>query len=187
MDGSLPAGQLPLCRGCGVVGPLQASRCEHCQGALGEPRWWQPVAQQGLLWARVEASFECRACGHRSALNHLDVDGQPLQPGSPCVIYASGTGDAFEELHVSCGSALLYDSTTQIMGLRMLDRELYRSEIDQPPNGLRYHDTGQRTNGSEITLDTRVGQAVISSQVVPLFRVELGPHREPKAKANAKR
>src|SRR5689334_13998326 len=75
MDGSLPAGQLPLCRGCGVVGPLQASRCEHCQGALGEPRWWQPVAQQGLLWARVEASFECRACGHRSALNHLDVDG----------------------------------------------------------------------------------------------------------------
>lgn len=524
MDGSLPAGQLPLCRGCGVVGPLQASRCEHCQRELSEPRWWQPVAQQGLLWARVEASFECRACGHRSALNHLDVDGsvdclscgiaqrfdakqwwtplehahgvadltgphpegllpepgssiaqynphselgvrtaraeveageqtlrlsvspglplcdacraplavvnraggelrlgcsacrversyalpkklsqrvralvgilarehelgrqqavvheeagvtalrcptcgagltlldsasivtcqycqtschvaaqarpkpskdaapvpfwllfegpsrlreklqnraeaetnkakkaahadaqramaqreearsyesprakkrekisypmvglmlggtlvfggvmakieldqnqrreenaaenqarararaaeeraaverraanerplakqgapfsvtinmdvvkaegQPLQPGSPCVIYASGTGDSFEELHVSCGSALLYDSTTQIMGLRMMDRELYRSETDQTPNGLRYHDTGQRTNGSEITLDTRVGQAVISSQVVPLFRVELGPHREPKGKANAKR
>lgn len=519
MDGSLPAGQLPLCPGCGAIGPLQASRCEHCSRELAEPRWWAPVAQQRLLWARVQVSFECRACGHRSPLNHLDVDGsvdclscgiaqrfdikqwwkplehahavadltgphpegllpepgssiarynphaqlgvsaaraeiergeqtlrlsaapglplcdecqaplavvnraqgellvacaacrverryalpkklsqraralvgivaddhelgrpeavvhedagvtalrcptcgaglalsgsasivtcqycqrschvaararpkpgkdaaptpfwllfegpsplreklqnraeaeanaarkaahadaqralaqrqearsyesprakkqekisypmvalmlggtlafagilaklevdrdqrreqtaaenqarartraaeeraaaerreannrptakqgtpftitvnmdvvkaegQPLKPGSPCVIYGTGFGDSFEELHVSCGSALLYDSTTQIMGLRMMDRELYRSPTDQTPHGLRYNDTGQRTNGSEITLDTRVGQAVISSQVVPLFRVELGPHREPKAK-----
>ena len=514
MDGSLPAGQLPLCPGCGVVGPLQASRCEHCKRELGEQRWWAAVAQQQLVWARVQVSFECRACGHRSALNHLDIDGsvdclscgiaqrfdakqwwtplehahavadltgphpegllpepgsaiaqynphaavgvttahaeiergeqtlrlsaapglplcnkcqaplsivnrqsgelrvgcaackverhyalpkklsqraralvgivadehelgrpealvheeagvtalrcptcgaglalagsasivtcqycktachvapraramaekdaaplpfwllfegpsplreklqnraeaeankarkaahadaqralaqrqearsyeaprkkqqekvswpmillilagalgfgglmtkleldtkrrneeeaaraqaqaqatrqkaaeqaatntrptakqgppfsvtvnmdvvkaegQPLKVGSPCVVYATGFGDSFEEVHVSCGSALLYNSTTQVMGMRMMDRELYRSEADQSPNGIRYQDTGQRTNGSEITLDTRIGQAVISSHVVPLFRVELGPHREPK-------
>ena len=65
--------------------------------------------------------------------------------------------------------------------MRMLDRELYRDSPDRDPTGLRYTDTGQRTTGTEITLDSKLPQAVISSQVVPLFRVELGPHKERKA------
>jgi hypothetical protein len=109
----------------------------------------------------------------------VKAEGQPLEPGAPCVVYATGFDEAVKELHVTCGSVALYDSTVQVFGMRMMERELYRSE-DQSPSGLRYTDTGQRTNGSEITLDTKVGQGVVSSQVVPLFRVELGPHREAK-------
>lgn len=111
----------------------------------------------------------------------VKAEGQPLEPGAPCVVYATGFDDSIKELHVTCGSVALYDSTVPVFGMRMMERELYRSDSDRAPVGLRYHDTGQRTTGAEITLDTKVGQAVVSSQVVPLFRVELGPHLEAKA------
>ncbi|HEY6078598.1 MAG TPA: hypothetical protein VIW29_07335 [Polyangiaceae bacterium] len=141
--------------------------------------------QAGARQRSVEANP-----GKPFALNlTLDVvkaEGKPLKPGTPCVVYATGLDDSVKELHVTCGSVALYDSTFQVSGMRMMDRELYRSDADQSPAGLRYHDTGQRTNGSEITLDTKLGQAVISSQIVPLFRVELGPHHEAKARAKSK-
>jgi len=110
----------------------------------------------------------------------VKAEGQPLKPGAPCLVYASGFDDSVKELHVTCGSVSLYDSTAQVFGMRLMEHELYRPPSGEPPTGLRYHDTGQRTGGSEITLDTKVNQAVISSQAVPLFRVELGPHQEPK-------
>lgn len=133
----------------------------------------------------AEKAAKERARGTPFSLNvTLDVvkaEGQSLKPGTPCVIYGTGHGDSIEELHVTCGSALLYNSTTKVFGMRMMEHELYRDGGDV--TGLRYNDTGQRTNGSELTLDTKLGQAVVSSQVVPLFRVELGPHKEAKTVA----
>ena len=117
-------------------------------------------------------------------LDVVKAEGQPLKPGAPCAVYGSGHGDSIDELHVTCGSALLYDSTTKIFGMRLLEHVLYREGGGSAVTGLRYTDTGQRTNGAELTLDTKLGQAVVSSQVVPLFRVELGPHKEPKAAAS---
>ena len=94
-----------------------------------------------------------------------------------------GTGDEIAHVLLQCQKALLYDSTTQVAGMRMLAFELYRSTPSAPPDGLRYSDTGQRSNGSEVSIDTRLNQAAAWSQVVPIFRVELGPHREkPKPK-----
>jgi hypothetical protein len=42
-----------------------------------------------LFWVAVRARFECRACGHLTPLNHLDMDGSAL-----CV--ACGTDQAFK-------------------------------------------------------------------------------------------
>ncbi len=133
----------------------------------------------------AEKATKAKASGTPFSLSvTLDVvkaEGQALKPGAPCVIYGGGHGDSIEELHVSCGSALLYNSTTKVFGMRMMEHELYRDVAGGDVTGLRYNDTGQRTNGSEITLDTKLSQAMVSSQVVPLFRVELGPHKEPKS------
>lgn len=121
----------------------------------------------------------------------VKAEGQPLKPGATCVVYATGFDDSVKELHVTCGSITLYDSTLQVFGMRMLDQEVFRSDSNESEAaGLRYTDTGQRTNGSEISLNTKLGQAVVSSQVVPVFRVELGPHNAAKPRkrpANSQR
>ncbi|GAB4521660.1 MAG: hypothetical protein Tsb0020_40220 [Haliangiales bacterium] len=71
----------PLCLGCGVVMPREqpaGTPCAVCQldcapkhelVAMPHPRG------QRRYWVGVQCEFQCRACGHLSPLNHLDVDG----------------------------------------------------------------------------------------------------------------
>ncbi len=120
-------------------------------------------------------------------LDAVKVEGQPVAVGEPCVIAVDGAGDKINHLLVQCQKAVLYDSTTELAGMRMLAFELYRSSPGAPPDGLRYSDTGQRSSGSEVSLDTRLNQAAAWSQVVPIFRVDFGPHQEKRSKPKPKR
>ena len=106
---------------------------------------WMGVFQQGSFrCAGVVASLD----RSRRAVVSL-VEGSSLNRVG---------GRPWRKLACSGRGCRCRSSAAPVMGLRMMDRELYRSEADQTPNGLRYQDTGQRTNGSEITLDTRVGK-----------------------------
>ena len=69
-------GRVPieLCASCGVVRLDRARGCKHCHAlhgpqALPAPRDGRP------MWACVECSFKCRACGFVVPLGRLDLDG----------------------------------------------------------------------------------------------------------------
>ncbi|GMV15403.1 MAG: hypothetical protein AMXMBFR56_36270 [Polyangiaceae bacterium] len=66
------------CSGCGALAPKGLSVCEVCQSSLDGGRVALPGLGQDPYWVGVMASFQCRACGHVSPLNHLDVDGSVM-------------------------------------------------------------------------------------------------------------
>lgn len=81
---------LEVCRGCGVVALPGAARCEVCDAEHESPRLRVPRLFDGrFAWVAVRTRFECRSCGHKSPLNHLDLDESVL-----CV--ACGVEQAFK-------------------------------------------------------------------------------------------
>ncbi len=68
----------PLCPGCGVHAPQRETTCQICGTAVTEPLRSAPQLDHDLFWVGVQCSFECRVCGHRSPLNHLDLDGSVM-------------------------------------------------------------------------------------------------------------
>jgi len=65
--------ELRICPGCGAIAPTQGTKCVRCKTSLASPLTvHDPVTG---FWVGVEAMFKCRACGHRSPINFLDVDG----------------------------------------------------------------------------------------------------------------
>jgi hypothetical protein len=62
-----------VCRSCGVIAPVHRQTCVQCDSSLHD-RQMVSVSSSGF-WAGVMCRFRCRACGHDSPLNHLDLDG----------------------------------------------------------------------------------------------------------------
>jgi len=66
-----------VCASCGLVAPEAAKACEGCEAPLdaaGAAREAEG-ASSGAAWVSVRCSFDCRVCGRRSPLDHLDADG----------------------------------------------------------------------------------------------------------------
>ena len=62
-----------ICPGCGAIAPTERTTCVRCKASLAAPLVINdPVTG---FWVGVECGFKCRACGHTSPLNFLDVDG----------------------------------------------------------------------------------------------------------------
>lgn len=67
---------MAVCTACGVIAPREHGKCSACKAPL--QRGAQPTAPpraDGRYWVRVSARFQCRQCGRRSPLGHLDADG----------------------------------------------------------------------------------------------------------------
>ena len=72
----MPDHTLTVCPSCGVVRAQQEERCSHCRAVHGQPL--TVVPPDDACWVAVECTFQCRACGFRVPLNHLDMDGAVL-------------------------------------------------------------------------------------------------------------
>lgn len=90
--GFVPAGQgMPVCLGCGIVAPRKGTTCPVCELDLppAPARAAVPPGPGRPFWVAVRCQFQCRACGHLSPLNHLDMDGS-------VVCLRCGTSQIFE-------------------------------------------------------------------------------------------
>lgn len=69
-----------ICPGCGIIAPLGRTACSVCNAPFGAPGATAPVAAGRfgpMLFACVHGcDFTCSACGKRSPLATIDVDGQ---------------------------------------------------------------------------------------------------------------
>jgi hypothetical protein len=66
---------VPICPGCGIIAPGQATGCEVCKKPFAHPRVVSPGAADGSYWVAVRCSFQCRSCSFLSPLDSLDLDG----------------------------------------------------------------------------------------------------------------
>jgi hypothetical protein len=73
-----PSGQQRVCSTCGYIAASERDRCGHCETPYGAAALLVPLLAEQRFWVAVETTFQCRACGHASPLNHLDVDGAVL-------------------------------------------------------------------------------------------------------------
>ena len=109
-------------------------------------------------------------------------------PGTSCKILGDLSGDGasthLDDLEVVCGAKFLYRATDHFNG--MANRSSGVSEIPGKDAALRYavilQDQGTRTGRAQISLDTNQKSAVVWSENVPTFRVELttAPLSEPR-------
>src|SRR5690349_12353485 len=64
---------LRVCGECGVLSARRKSACLVCNASSLSARAVRSTP--GASWVRATASFTCRSCGQRAALDGLDVDG----------------------------------------------------------------------------------------------------------------
>ncbi len=69
------SGGRELCPGCGLQAPRHRTNCKICSTPFPQQRPLSPEVGGDLYWVAVRCSIECRACGHRSPVNFLDLDG----------------------------------------------------------------------------------------------------------------
>ncbi|MBI2392983.1 MAG: zinc ribbon domain-containing protein [Deltaproteobacteria bacterium] len=68
-------GSMRVCGTCGVIAPTGRAECSVCGGTIANAPTVQ-AREDGNYWACVlECDFACRACGMRSPLDGLDLDG----------------------------------------------------------------------------------------------------------------
>jgi hypothetical protein len=72
----IPAG-MRICPGCGIIAPLGRTACGVCHAAFGATAPVAPGRVGPLLFACIHGcDFTCSACGKRSPLATIDIEGQ---------------------------------------------------------------------------------------------------------------
>jgi hypothetical protein len=64
-----------VCAACGLIAPKASKACEGCQAALDADGAVREAegASGGAAWVSARCSFDCRVCGRRAPLDHLDL------------------------------------------------------------------------------------------------------------------
>jgi hypothetical protein len=105
------------------------------------------------------------------------ADGKQLVRGESCVVKLESEGAAIQWLNASCGEERLYDSRTPVMGISMRNAVLGEApHADHPGHygyAVSFQDTGQRSGRSQIQVDSTHQQAIVFSETIPQFRVEI--------------
>jgi hypothetical protein len=71
---ALPSGQQRVCPQCGALALDQHTHCPRCEASYGDALLLVPSTFEQRFWVGIEATLTCRACGHASPCNHLDIE-----------------------------------------------------------------------------------------------------------------
>jgi len=103
--------------------------------------------------------------------------GKSLKPGAACSLSIRSNLDQVESCQLQCGGETLYDSDKAVNGMSMFEFAAFEQPHPQQAGvwvyGVRLSDKGARTGRAQLMVDTKHEQAIVFSDSIPTFRVEL--------------
>lgn len=104
----------------------------------------------------------------------VSVKGRGVSKGAKCQVNVHVSGSHIDDLDVSCGDKVLYDSRTPLNGMASMGHDLFeRKKGDAWVYRVVYLDTGMRSSRKQIRLDSSARQATVFSESVDAFSVDL--------------